>query len=170
MSLVRRRPRGLLRLALRLPIWLYRLRLGWLLGRRFLQLTHTGRRSGRPRRTVLEVVGHDRPAQTYWVASAWGERADWYRNVAHNPLVTITIGARAFPAQAERLAEDDGAVVLHRYAQRHPRAFGEITRLVIGRPMQATAANCRELAQSVPIVALRAWPGSARSAQAGDRC
>jgi hypothetical protein len=52
-------PRGLLRLALRLPIWLYRWRLGWLLGDRFLLLTHTGRKSGLPRQVVLEVVHHD---------------------------------------------------------------------------------------------------------------
>jgi hypothetical protein len=29
-------PHGLLRFGLRLPIWLYRLHLGWLLGNRFL--------------------------------------------------------------------------------------------------------------------------------------
>jgi hypothetical protein len=38
-------PRGLARLAFRLPIWLYRLRLGWLLGDRFLLLTHIGGRA-----------------------------------------------------------------------------------------------------------------------------
>ena len=30
----------------KLPLLLYRLRLGWLLGRRFMLLTHVGRRSG----------------------------------------------------------------------------------------------------------------------------
>lgn len=37
------RPRGLLRLLLRAPVALYRLRLGWLLGGRVLLLSHTGR-------------------------------------------------------------------------------------------------------------------------------
>jgi hypothetical protein len=34
----------------KLPLALYRLRLGWLLGRRFMQLTHVGWRSGKVRR------------------------------------------------------------------------------------------------------------------------
>jgi hypothetical protein len=51
-------PRGMLRW-LRMPIWLYRLRLGWLLGNRFLMLTHIVRKSGQPPQSVLEVVGHD---------------------------------------------------------------------------------------------------------------
>jgi hypothetical protein len=54
----KRPPKGLLRLMLRLPIWLYRLRLGWLLGNRFLLLTHVGRKTGLPHQTVVEVVSH----------------------------------------------------------------------------------------------------------------
>jgi hypothetical protein len=45
-------PHGLTRLAFRLPIWLYRLRLGWLLGDRLLLLTHIGRTSGQRRDRV----------------------------------------------------------------------------------------------------------------------
>src|SRR5215212_2285634 len=41
------KPAGALRLAFRLPIYLYRLDLGWLLGHRFLLLVHRGRESGR---------------------------------------------------------------------------------------------------------------------------
>jgi hypothetical protein len=40
----------------KLPFVLYRLRLGWILGHRFMQLTHVGRRSGKVRRTVLAVL------------------------------------------------------------------------------------------------------------------
>src|SRR5437899_3609544 len=70
-------PTGLLRLCLRLPIWLYRLRCGWVLNSRFLLLTHSGRRSGLPRQTVLEVVHYDRATETYVIASGWGEKPDW---------------------------------------------------------------------------------------------
>lgn len=48
-----RPPRGLLRLAARLPLWLYRAGLGWLLSNRFLMLTHIGRKSGLPRQVVV---------------------------------------------------------------------------------------------------------------------
>jgi hypothetical protein len=42
--------------AFRLPIHLYRLDLGWLLGHRVLLLSHRGRKSGLIRATPLEVV------------------------------------------------------------------------------------------------------------------
>jgi hypothetical protein len=50
------RPNRVLGYVLRLPSYLYRLRLGGLLGHRFLLLTHRGRKSGLTRRTPLEVL------------------------------------------------------------------------------------------------------------------
>lgn len=40
----------------RAPIWLFRARLGFLLGSRLLMLEHLGRKSGGRRHVVLEVV------------------------------------------------------------------------------------------------------------------
>ncbi len=60
---------------------LYDRHLGWLLGRRFLQLTHVGRRSGRRYRTVLEVVEYDRSVPEFVVVSGFGRRSDWLRNL-----------------------------------------------------------------------------------------
>jgi hypothetical protein len=82
-------PRGLTRLAFRLPIWLYRLRLCWLLGERFLMLTHIGRKSGRPRYTVIEVVRHDRASDCYVIASGFGAHTDWFRNIQKNHNVLV---------------------------------------------------------------------------------
>ena len=62
-------PAGALRLAFRLPIYLYRLDLGWMLGHRFLLFVHLGRKSGLLRETVLEVLLHD-PAARQSVVSA----------------------------------------------------------------------------------------------------
>jgi hypothetical protein len=46
-------PTGVSRLAFKMPIYLYRLNLGWLLGHRFLLLVHRGRKCGLLRETVL---------------------------------------------------------------------------------------------------------------------
>jgi hypothetical protein len=59
-----------------LPIYLYRLDLGRLLGHRFLLLVHRGRKSGLLRETVLEVLLHDPATNESVVLSAWGEKAD----------------------------------------------------------------------------------------------
>lgn len=50
----------LARAALRLPARLYDWHVGWMLGHRFLRLSHVGRRSRRRYGTMLEVIGRDR--------------------------------------------------------------------------------------------------------------
>ena len=45
LSWLRSKPAGALGLAVRLPIYLYRLNLGWLLGHRFILLVHRGVRA-----------------------------------------------------------------------------------------------------------------------------
>jgi deazaflavin-dependent oxidoreductase (nitroreductase family) len=154
-SLRARPPRGLVRLALGAPIWIYRLGLGALLGDRFLMLTHRGRKSGLPRRTVVEVVRHDRDADTYVIASGWGEKANWLRNVLHDPHVEVYVGQRVCAALAERLGEDEAARVLRDYARRHPIAFRVIARLMSGQDLRGSDEDCLALARSVPLVALR---------------
>lgn len=149
-------PTGLLRLCLRLPIWLYWLRCGWLLNSRFLLLTHIGRRSGLPRQTVLEVVHHDRATETYFIASGWGEKPDRFRNLQKTPTVVVPVGRERFAATAMCLSSDEAARVLLVYAQRHRRAFRALAKLMVGQRLQGTKQDCRLLAQSVPLIALQA--------------
>ena len=111
---------ALQRALMRAPIGLYRMGLGRLLGRRFLLLEHTGRRSGLLRRTVLEVV--DLQDGVPVVASGWGEGSDWYRNVVEHPTVAVTLGPGRFDAEAVRLDPPEAARVLDHYRQAHPRA------------------------------------------------
>jgi deazaflavin-dependent oxidoreductase (nitroreductase family) len=154
----RGRPKGLLRLFLRAPIWLYRLRLGWLLGHRFLMLEHIGRRSGETRRTVLEVVDHDRRAGRYVVASAWGPVSDWYRNVRQTPQVTMWVAVERFPAIAKPMGFDQAVSALRSYAERNPRAFRALGQLMLGEVGEELDENCRRLAGAVPLVQLEKVP------------
>jgi deazaflavin-dependent oxidoreductase (nitroreductase family) len=149
-------PRGLARLAIRLPIWLYRLRLGWLLGDRFLMLTHIGRKTGQPHQTMLEVVRHDQATDDYIIASGWGERADWFRNIQKNPHVLVASGGRHWEASAEQLPITDAADELCEYARRHPYAVRALSRLMIGETLCGSAEDCRRIAKRIPIVMLRA--------------
>ncbi|HCU92327.1 MAG TPA: nitroreductase family deazaflavin-dependent oxidoreductase, partial [Actinobacteria bacterium] len=81
MEIVKRpgRPAGVRRLLYRLPVWLYRARLGWLLGHRFVLINHIGRTSGRVRQVVVEVAEHDRVSGAVAVVSGFGPGSDWYR-------------------------------------------------------------------------------------------
>ncbi|MFI6906189.1 nitroreductase family deazaflavin-dependent oxidoreductase [Nonomuraea sp. NPDC050394] len=113
-------PRGWRRTMWRLPIALYRAGFGWMMPRRVMLLTHTGRSSGEPRQAVIEVVARD--GRSVVAASGFGKRADWYQNVLKTPEVTIQIGAHARPAVAVPLPAEEGADIMATYAARHPRA------------------------------------------------
>ncbi len=147
--------RRLLRAVVRLPLWLYRALLGWLLGERFLRLTHRGRRTGQPHQTVLEVVAHNRPSDTYVVVAGLGERAQWFRNVRVTPEVTITVGHRELEATAERLDADEAEPIMRDYLRRHPLAFRLLARLLLGWQARGTAEDACRMARRFPLVALR---------------
>lgn len=145
-------PRGLLRWVLRLPIWLYRLRLGRLLGDRFVMLSHLGRKSGRIRQTVLEVVAKPTPRR-YIVASGWGRQSDWYRNILHTPRVLLDTAHGRHEALAHQLDEAEAAEALHEYARRYPQAFRQLSRMMVGESVSADVEGCRQLAGQIPLVA-----------------
>lgn len=148
-------PRGWKAIPWRLPIWIYRLGLGGLLGRRFLLLHHIGRKTGRQRQTVLEVIHYEPQGPTFFVASGFGRRSHWFRNILAHPEVTIQVGRRRYRAVAEVLAPEQGAEALQAYAQQHPLASRGLAR-VLGLPVPRDEADFRRLAQVMPIVAFRA--------------
>ncbi|MCB0940492.1 MAG: nitroreductase family deazaflavin-dependent oxidoreductase [Mycobacterium sp.] len=114
------------RAIVRAPIWLYRLRLGFLLGHRMLLLEHRGRRTGSVRHTVLEVVDRPHPGR-YVVAAGFGRRAQWCRNVLADPRVRISVGTRRrVEATAIPLSADEVAATITRYRRQHPLAWSAL--------------------------------------------
>jgi len=144
-------PRGLSRLLYRLPILLYQAGLGWLFGKRFLLLTHTGRVSGLPRQVVLEVIRYDEHSESYYVVSAFGEQADWFRNIQLTPEVGITIGRRCMGALAEIVPQEDAERELLDYARRSPLAARLLPSL-IGYHVDGSEEGYRALARQLKIV------------------
>ena len=96
-------PSGLLRLALRMPLTLFRLGLGDLLNSlRLLILTTRGRKSGQARHVAVEYRRH---GSKIYIISGWGERPDWYQNLLTDPLVTIQLGRHALSALADKVTD-----------------------------------------------------------------
>ncbi len=164
--LTQKQPHGLLRLFLRMPILLYRAHLGWLLGGRFLMLTHIGRNSGLPREVVLEVVHNDSEVGTYFVAAGWRGKADWFKNIQSNPEVQVMVGTRVFKAEASVVQMAEAASIFYLYARRHPFAFRELSRLMMGERLQPVQYDCFWFAYSVPLVKL--IPGQLNLARKED--
>lgn len=145
----------LLRWVLRLPVYLYRIQLGWLLGSRFLLLTYKGYKSGVSRQVVLEVVRSDYATGTYIVASGWGEKANWYKSIQQTPEVTLHIRSRRLTARAFLLTEAEACREMQDYARRHPVAFRSLAILLAGRRLSDTEEDVRLFVKSVPLVAFR---------------
>jgi deazaflavin-dependent oxidoreductase (nitroreductase family) len=113
-------------------------------------LEHTGRTTGRRRFAVLEIVARPRPG-TYVIASGFGARAQWFRNVRASPKVRVYLGARgAAPATARLLTGEEVSTALTAYARSHPRAWAAL------KPVfEATlAARIGNDGTSLPMIAL----------------
>lgn len=138
------------RWVVRAPVWLFRCRLGIVFGSRLLMLEHLGRTSGRRRYAVLEVVDHPTPGR-YVVVSGFGARAQWFRNVAANPMVRVSVGSHSpAPATAHRLDPEAAARSLGRYAETHPLAWAKL------RPVLEETLGTRidEAGTELPMVAI----------------
>ena len=129
-------------------MWIYRLRLGRLLGSRFLLLRHRGRRTGAVRETVLEVIG--RNGDEVFVISGFGPRSDWLRNIRASPPLLVETGGRSFVPVARFLEVEEAASVLDDYAERNRRAAS-----ILGKRLYGGEFDPRRLAEATTVVGLR---------------
>lgn len=122
-------------------------------------ITHTGRKSGRRRRTPVNYALVD--GDLYCLA-AYGRRADWYRNLVAQPAVEVWLSTGRWAG----LAED---------ANRHPRRTDLVRLVLIQSGFAAYAAGLnprrmsdRELeAAAAPYRLVRIQPKEALSGPGG---
>ena len=152
-SIERSPPKGISRLFWRFPIWFFRLKLNWLLGERFLLLRHTGRISGEQRESALEVVEHIAEEDTFYVVSAWGEKADWFKNISQHPAIEVTVGRRHFSGESRVLTSPEAEAVYLRYSRENPKLARYLPK-VAGFHVDGTEEDYKELAGLLKFVAL----------------
>lgn len=157
------RPGRVVRAVFRAPVRLYDNGFGWLFGRRFLCLTHFGRRSGRRYRTVLEVIGAE--DGEYFVVAGLGSGSDWFRNISHRPPAEVVVGRRRFAPRHRVLDEAEAVSVIAGYEHRN-RWVAPILRRVLSKLLgwryDGSAAARARMAGQLPIVGFRpADPASA---------
>jgi deazaflavin-dependent oxidoreductase (nitroreductase family) len=66
----------------------------------YLYLTAIGRKTGLPREIEIWFVVHD---GSFYVFAERFHRAQWVRNIARNPCVTVRVGTRRLDANAAAL-------------------------------------------------------------------
>jgi deazaflavin-dependent oxidoreductase (nitroreductase family) len=119
--------------------------------RMVLLLTTVGRKSGLPRITPLqfEEVGSD-----IYIASARGQKADWFKNILANPEVHVLLGKREFDVVAEPVT-DPGRIAdfMELRLKRHPVMIRLIMHLFDGLPLHFSRADleafCKEKAMVI---------------------
>jgi deazaflavin-dependent oxidoreductase (nitroreductase family) len=118
MTAPRTRPSRLLKLGFKAPVWLYQAHLGFLFGGRLIAIVHRGRKSGKRYVSGLEIL--ERQGGELLVFSAWGVKADWYRNIEANGVDELWDGRKRFTEVPFRIVTSDEAYqVLAAYEQAH---------------------------------------------------
>jgi len=162
--------KGVLGYVFRAPVYLYRWHLGGLLGHRFLLLSHTGRRSGLRRQTVLEVIRYLPTIPEAVVMSGFGRKSDWLQNIEANEDEEISIASMHFKASHRFLSESEAESALRDYENRN-RLMAPVVRRVLsallGWEYTGSSDDRRRLIAQLPLVAFR--PTDARQFSSPDR-
>ena len=147
-----------LKAILQAPVHLYRWRLGWLLGKRFLLLTHIGRRTGRTHQVVVEVMDYRREIPEAIVMSGFGRNADWLLNIQAHPEPQVQLGSQTFAASFRFLDVEEAMAVVHRYERKNWFML-PIVRYVLSRLLRwrylGTAEDRRRLVAQLPLIGFR---------------
>lgn len=132
---------------------LYHLHLLWLVGPRFLVLTHRGRRTGVLHRTCVLVIHEDRHTGELLVVA--GDRhADWYRNTLAASPTEVAVGHRRFRPAMRLVGREE---LLRRLVtcRREHRLTARVQAAFFGWPWPATPAQLGALADRLGGVGLR---------------
>ena len=141
-----------------MPIWIYRLGFGFLMGEKALLLTHQGRKSGKDRQTVLEIIHCESKAGIYYVVSGFGSRSQWYQNIVQNPSVTIQVGSRKMAARAQQLGSEEASQQILDYTERNPKNL-QILGSMMGYEIEHTPEGYLAFGKEIPIIQLRTQNG-----------
>jgi len=137
----------------KLPLILYRLGLGWILGTRFMLLTHVGRQTGKVRRTILAVLSFDPKTREIIAISAWRASA-WYYNIQAAPTLSVETGFTRYAPIQRDLTPEEIATLFEEYCRKNP-IFSRIVCKIPGWKWDSSYEEFLELARTLRGVAFR---------------
>lgn len=118
-----KQPSRLLKFLFKVPVWLHKMGLGgWerLVGAQWMLITTKGRKTGKLRHTMVDVMDYDKISDTYYIEAAYGVRADWYKNIQINPVFEAQVGRRKFKARAGALTTEGASEMLVHFYRSKP--------------------------------------------------
>ena len=147
----RQKPSGLFKWILKVPAWLFRMKLGFLFGDRFLVITHVGRKSGTTYHTPLEVGVHDEVSGEYIVCSGTGPNADWYRNISATPAASVQVRNNVWVPGQRMLSDEQASSRFAEYEQAHPKTAERLLSSM-GRSYDGTDSDRVRMMANIPMV------------------
>jgi deazaflavin-dependent oxidoreductase (nitroreductase family) len=117
-----------------------------------LLLTTTGRKSGLKRVTPLQYEEIDR---AFYVASARGKQADWYRNIQADPRVEVQVQDRHFRAMGEIVEVPARIADFLQYRLKHNPIFIGLIMHMEGLPLRYSRQDLERFAAQKTLVILR---------------
>ncbi|MCB0101762.1 MAG: nitroreductase family deazaflavin-dependent oxidoreductase [Anaerolineales bacterium] len=153
------RPNAFLKFFYKAPLIMHKIGLGgWekLIGAEWMLITTTGRKSGKRRETMVDVMDYDKTTDTYYIEAAYGIHADWYKNIQVNPVFEAQVGRRKFKARARILAEKDTGEVLVQFFRRKP-AYTRSVMAMVGMKFEGED-ELRELGKNLTLLAVEPTP------------
>lgn len=151
------RPRDLLKLFFKMPLYLHKFGLvRWIekfSGAQWMLITTTGRKSGKPRQVMVDVMKHDKDSDTYYVEAAYGARADWVRNIKANPVFHGQVGRRKFAARAVEWTPDEGEEMLVAFYRNLPK-YARVV-MSLGGLKVKDETELRALTRKMLVVAIK---------------
>lgn len=121
--MLEKRPTPLQKYFFKIPLFMHKLGFGgWerLIGAQWMLIATTGRKTGKRRETLVDMMDYNPTTDTYYIEAAYGSHADWFKNIQANPLFNAQVGRRKFIAQAEILNEGDTGEILVQFFRRKP--------------------------------------------------
>jgi deazaflavin-dependent oxidoreductase (nitroreductase family) len=151
---LRRKPGRLALAVFRMPLRAYRHDKGWLLGRTFVELVHTGRKTGRQYEVVAMVLRYDTEAHEAVVVAGWGPDTDWVRNLHAGPAVRVLLGRETFVPAHRFLSDDEAFDVVAQFRREHPHRVRLATTIMKWGDFRSDA-TVRDFIATHPFVAFR---------------
>jgi len=151
-----KRPGPLLKFFFKAPLLMHKLGFGgWerLVGAQWMLITTIGRKTGKRRETMVDVMEYDKATDTYYIEAAYGARADWYRNIQSNPIFEAQVGRRKFKARAGALSTEGAGELLVRFYRQKP-AYTRSVMAIAGMKFNGED-ELRELGKNLTLLAVK---------------
>lgn len=133
---------------------LYRSRFKHLIGGTMVVLTHTGRKTGKIRKTVLYAKSYDPKSKVLMLVSAFGV-TDWFLNISKQPALLVQIGDMRYVPEQKILRADEIADLERCFRQKHP-VVARAQAWLMGWPWKCSDVEFLAFAASLRGVAF--WP------------